>query len=366
MSHWVSIWGQAHTCIRGMRPGYGGRTCLLTLRSAFDATQLRLRLSNREGSRPMVLVAATVSVGERTALPLCFGGGSGAVLQPGAELASDALALELRRGDYVRVRLAFRGPVHSGNNIRADVHCSMTGDFTAGGQFDTLRPAGDPPVPAVASIEALADDGAGALICFGDSITQMGMWTSPLEDMLFNQRPGELALINHGIGGNRLLHGPASPDVSRYGRAGMERFRRDVLEEPGAAAVVLAMGTNDFGHVGDPADPEWTDAPTLERAFVALAEQAKARGLAVIAATIPPCTGWDDYGPAQDVQRRAFNAWLRQQEGASFERVVDFDAVLRSADRPEVLDMSWDGGDHLHPGPLGGRRMAEALFAKLT
>ncbi len=365
MSHWVSVWGQAHTDIRGMRPGWRGRTCLLTVRSALDGTALRVRLSNREGRRPMTVTGASVAVGEAEPVRLSFGGEEAVRLAPGREIYADALDTPVRQGDCLRLRLAFQSPVGSGNTVRAEVHASVPGDFTGGGSFDTVRMPGGPPVPAAASIEVLASGGAGALVCFGDSITQMGMWTEPLAGELSRRRPGELALVNKGIGGNRLLHGPLSAETARYGRAGMERFGRDVLEEAGAAAVVLAIGTNDFGHIADPGHPEWVTAQMLAAAFADMARQAREKGLTVYGATVPPCMGCEGFGALQEAERTAFNRWVRQQEGSGFDRVLDFDAVLRDSRHPDRMEMSWDSGDHLHPGPLGGVRMAEEVLKKL-
>lgn len=365
MARWVSIWGQAHTDLRGVQPNYRDRTCLLTVRSALGGEGLRLRLSDREGRRPLTVAAATVSVNGGEPVRARFDGAEGLQLQPGMEAYSDPLPLAVEPGGLVRIRMAFSGPVYSGNTVRADAHCSVPGDFTAGGPFDTEQAAGCPPVPALAAVEALAADGAGALVCFGDSITQMGMWTEPLAAALGRMRPGAVSVINKGIGGNRLLHGPASPSVSNYGRAGAERFARDVLEEAGAAAVILAIGTNDFGHVADPGHPEWVSAQMLAAAFVDLARQAGERGLTVYGATVPPCMGCAGFGPAQEAERSAFNRWVRQQDGGVFDRVIDFDEVLRDPARPDWLEMSWDSGDHLHPGSLGGVRMAEEVLKKL-
>lgn len=365
MAHWVSAWGQASTDICRVRPVWRDRTCLVTVLSPFDGAAVRLRLSNRDGRRALTVAAATVAVGGARPVRLRFGGADGLVLAPEEEAYADPLETPVRRGDPIGIRMAFRGPVGAGNTVPASVLCSVAGDYTAGGPFDTVRGPAGPAVPAIASVEVLAPDSAGALVCFGDSITQMGMWTEPLRAALWRLRPGALSLVNKGIGGNRVLHGPASELVRGYGRAGVERFGRDALDEAGAAAVILSIGTNDIGHVGDPAHPEWTDAGMLAAALAGLAGRVRERGLAVYGATVPPCMGCEGFGPGQEAQRAALNAWLREDRGAVFDRVLDFDAVLRDPDRPDRLEMSRDSGDHLHPGPLGGLRMAGEVLEKL-
>ena len=63
MAHWVSAWGQAHTDILGMQPAWKGRTCMLSFCSAIAGEAVRLRLSNQEGRRPLVIGRAAVSAG---------------------------------------------------------------------------------------------------------------------------------------------------------------------------------------------------------------------------------------------------------------------------------------------------------------
>lgn len=367
MPHWVSVWGQAHTPIEGIGPSYRDRTALLTVRSALAGERLRLRLANWEGRGPLTVKAVTAGTLTGRLEPLTFGGERDITLAPGAAATCDELPLAVEPGELVCIRLAFAGPVSSGNGIRADVLCSKKGDFTAGGPFDTggCLPAGLA-TPAVAAVELLAPDRAGALVCFGDSITQMGLWTDPLADALCRERPGQLAVLNKGIGGNRLLSGPISPTFRMYGRAGVERFERDALSDPGAAAVLLSIGTNDIGTSPDPAAPDFAGADRLEDALEELAAKVHAAGMAVWAATVLPRMGSEGYGPIQEAERVRLNARLLAGAGTVFDRVFDFDAALRDPDRPEHMIMSYDSGDHLHPSALGGKRLAECVLAGLS
>ncbi len=364
MPHWVSVWGQAHTPIEGIGPSYRDRTALLTVRSALAGERMRLRLANWEGRRPLTVRAATAGTLTGPLTPVTFGGGRDITLPPGADAYSDETPLAVKPGELICVRLAFAGPVSSGNGIRADVHCSKKGDFTPGGPFDTESCEQGIAVPAVAAVELLAPDSAGALVCFGDSITQMGLWTDPLAETLIREMPGRLAVLNKGIGGNRLLQGPVSPVWRMYGRAGIERFERDALSDPGTRAVLLSIGTNDIGTSPDPA-ADCAGADRLAGALEALAAKARAAGMQVFAATVLPRMGSEDYGPVQEAERVRLNARLLAGEGTAFDRVFDFNAALRDPDRSEYMLMSYDSGDHLHPSALGGRRLAEVVLAGL-
>ncbi len=364
MPHWVSVWGQAHTPIEGMGPSYRDRTMLLTVRTALAGIRLRLRLANWEGRGPLTVRAAAAGTLSGELRPLTFGGSRSVTLAPGGDERSDELPLTVEPGELICLRLAFSGPVSSGNGIRADVHRSKKGDYTAG-PFDGAGYDPCAAVPAVAAVELLAPDEAGALVCFGDSITQMGLWTDPLAAALIRETPGKLAVLNKGIGGNRLLSGPASMAFRMYGRAGVERFRRDALSDPGTRAVALFIGTNDIGACSDPAGADFAGADRLAAALEDLAGQVRAAGMAVYAATLVPRMGSEGYGPVQEAERVRLNEWLLAGAGAIFDKVFDFDAALRDPDRPEHMRVSCDSGDHLHPSLSGGGRMAACALAEL-
>lgn len=366
MAHWVSVWGQAHAIIDLAGTRYRDRTALVTVRTDLGGEQVRLRLSNREGKKPLRVVGATVQTPDSGAVRLLFGGEAQICLEPGGEKYSDAVSLPVRPGDYLCIRMAFCGAPNSGNSIGTGVIYSAKGDFTAAEQFDAVLPGRgyrlpgmEEAVPILAAVETLAEDDAGALVCFGDSITQMNLWTGPLSDMLLRQATGRLSVINKGIGGNRLLHGPATFSWSHFGRAGVERFERDVLEESGAKAVIFAIGTNDIGHVHDPKEKEWTGADRLAKALAGLTGRAREKGMTVIGTTLLPCMGCSGYLPVQNAEREKLNDWVRGAAGTVFDAVIDFDEVVRDAHHPAQLNMAYDSGDHLHPGRLGGLRMAE-------
>ena len=99
MAHWVSVWGQALTPIRGIRPAYRDRTCLLTVRSAFDGVALRLRFSNREGRGKLTIAGVTAAVGDGRPVRMTFGGEKGLVLAPGQETYAGILETPVRRGN---------------------------------------------------------------------------------------------------------------------------------------------------------------------------------------------------------------------------------------------------------------------------
>jgi lysophospholipase L1-like esterase len=131
-----------------------------------------------------------------------------------------------------------------------------------------------------------------------------------------------------------------------------------VLTQPGARSVILLEGINDIGAFSAPA----SDLIQADQQIIA---QAHAAGLRIYGGTLVPFGGSNgqyggDYGtPAGERQRQLLNHWIRTS--GAFDAVFDFDAALRDPDQPDRMLPAYDGGDHLHPGDAGYRRMAAAV-----
>lgn len=362
MAHWVSAWGQAHTYLKFMSPSYKNYTARMTVISNLSGIKLRVRISNSEGREPLVIKESAVCVNANAEVKLLYNGQAELTVPAGQEYCSDAVGMEVTSGDMLTVTIAFIGAAMSGNATGEAVLCAR-GNLVETSQFEPWHRIMAAcyfnmaqPMPAVSSIEVYTRNEAGALVCFGDSITQQGNWTRPLADMLLCEMPEQISVINKGIGGNRLLYGATSRMYPMFGKSGIERFDRDVLQEAGARAVLLAIGTNDLGMGKGEDRPEWATAEDLRKAYLELAGKAKEKGLRVYAATIIPRGGDKDFSMEKEEQRIRFNKWIRQTD--VFDGIFDFDEAIRDGKHPEIMNMSFDSGDHLHPGTAGGRKMA--------
>jgi hypothetical protein len=77
---------------------------------------------------------------------------------------------------------------------------------------------------------------------FGDSITDGSRstadsnrrWPNILANRLLAERKNHLAVVNAGIGGNRILHDEAGANGPQYGPRALARFERDALAQPGS------------------------------------------------------------------------------------------------------------------------------------
>jgi lysophospholipase L1-like esterase len=253
-------------------------------------------------------------------------------------------------------------------------YVSAAGDASGAARFPVAAKIDE--WPFLTGVEVLPRAGAAStVVVFGDSMVD-GDGSTPesnrrLPDALAArlQAAGvQAGVLNEGIIGNRLLRaspaGPRNRLGPGFGDAGIDRFERDVLAQPGVAAVVLRIGTNDLGFPGAFAPAE--ELPSFEQlvdGYRALALRARRRGLRVLAMTCPPFEGTTlapgYWTPAKEALRLQLNAWLR--EGGAFDAVVDADRLLRDPARPARLRPAFDSGDHLHPGDAGYAALAAAL-----
>jgi lysophospholipase L1-like esterase len=225
--------------------------------------------------------------------------------------------------------------------------------------------------PLLTDVEVHAGGGALSVAVFGDSITDGYKSTADANkrwpDYLAARLLGsgrKVAVMNEGIGGNRMYYDGMLP---QFGLNGLSRFEDDVLAEPGVTHVIVLLGINDIGHSGSFKRPDQeVSADELIAGYRQLIARTHARGIKIIGATLTP---FDPYGSpeyfsaAGEAKRQAVNAWIRTAR--EFDGFIDFDAAVRDPAHPSQFLPSYDSGDHLHPSDLGYKAMADAVDLKL-
>jgi lysophospholipase L1-like esterase len=222
--------------------------------------------------------------------------------------------------------------------------------------------------PLASAVEVLATSAARVIITFGDSITDGNRadlsvpagWPAELARRLRAQRShAGYAVVNAGIGGNRLL-------AAGWGQAGLARLDRDVLRMEGVSHLILLEGINDIGMSGVGVfgnNPELA-AEDLIFGYRQVIVRARARGVKVFIGTLTPTGGsFSHSSPTKDAIRSAVNHWIRTSREP--DGVIDFDAVTRDPAAPERLRPEYDSGDHLHPNDAGYRVMGQGIDLRL-
>jgi len=367
---WLATWApsQQLTEPRNMPPAPLAHA---TLRQVFRVTvggpRVRLHLSNLFGNGPVDIRAARIArslgAGSSGIEPaserlLTFGGVDSVVLAAGEAVTTDPLDFDVASQADLAVTL-----------LLGRVPDSVTGH--PGSRTTSYLQQGDH-VSAAALPDAATTDHwyllAGldvvaegvAVVALGNSITdgrgsgtnRNDRWTDDLaRRLLADPRTRDVAVLNEGLGGNRVLSGGLGPPA-------LSRIERDVLSPSGVRWVIVLEGVNDLGGASGPGAAAQV-ADDLVRAYGEIVARAHARGLKVYGGTITPFMGsmYDD--AAREAARQRVNRWIRTS--GVFDAVIDFDAVVRDPSDPSRLSAEADSGDHLHPGERGYQMMADAI-----
>lgn len=375
-SRWVRAWGVALMAPEEFDyyPGLGRTFENATLRqfvhTTLAGTSLRVLISNQYGSQPLRIGSACIARARRTdrldpsfTSPLLFNGQHTVIIPAGATIYSDPVELQTVAPATLAISLYLPdstagsvATVHEEGWLRG--YLSGHGDFTANAEL---------PIAAslysyfyLAAIDVKTARPARAIVMLGDSLTDgtgstpgaQRSWPDQLSRRLSLAMPGEFAVINMSIGGNRLLHASTGPSA-------LSRVDRDVFSVPGARFLFLLEGINDIG--GWPEHPEEdVSAAQLISALHQLSVAAHDHGLRAIVGTLMPTEGCPDCGGRNgEVIRETVNRWIRTSQ--EFDDVVDFDRVVRDRAHPRRLAPVFDSGDHLHLNDAGYAAMAREV-----
>jgi lysophospholipase L1-like esterase len=375
---WHGVWGASPMGVAGDDPLLPAALTDTTLRQtvklgAATGGRLRLRLSNLMGKAPLrvdhvriALIGASGSarIDPARSVPLLFAGQSETEIPAGADYLSDPVDMPTRAGAVLSVDVHV---VQAPDAITSHPGSRTTSRIAPGDQTGQADLRDDRPAEHWYLLSGVETQGCGAtIVAFGDSITDGhgattngdDRWPDSLSARLTASGRQDLAIVNAGIGGNRLLLDGLGPNA-------LARFDRDVLAQPGVRFVILLEGVNDLGTLtrDRPATPGEHRA-LVQRIIAAYAQmiaKAHARGVALFGGTILPYGGSAYYHPdaLNEADRQAVNAWIRAP--GHFDGVIDFDGALRDPSHPDRLLPAYDSGDHLHPGPEGYARMAGAI-----
>jgi lysophospholipase L1-like esterase len=349
------------------------QTLRQVVRVSAGGDRLRVVLSNAFGTAPVEIGAAHVALRESAATlkassvkPLTFGGSATGKILPGATIVSDAVELSVPPVSDLVVDLYLPGdlgvgpsPVTTHNGALQTNYLSATGNHSGEPSMTVERTAAA--WFLLSRVEVAAGRDAGAVVTFGDSITDgarstadmNSRWPDYLARRLAARKGPVFSVLNAGIGGNQVLGDGA-------GVSALARFDRDVLMQTGVTHVVIMEGINDIGIARTNPSPSAQD---LIAGHKQLIERARARGLKVYGATLTPFEGAAYWTAEGEAKRQALNEWIRTSK--AYDAVIDFDKVTRDPAAPTKFLPAYDSGDHLHPGDAGYKAMGEAVDLKL-
>ncbi|MFJ4521806.1 SGNH/GDSL hydrolase family protein [Streptomyces sp. NPDC088810] len=358
--HDVVTWGASAD---RLGEGVAGRGYRLVVHTSVGGDNVRIRLSNAFGDRPVTFDSVYAGLQKSGAAlvrgsnkRLTFDGARSVTVPAGQTVYSDLLPGRLAAESNLVVSIHSpdaAGP-GTGHGMAMATSYFTQGDHTAEesaanwtgktGSWFYLD-----------AVTVRTRSSIGAVVTLGDSITDG--WQSSTD---LNRRwPDYLArrlhtstattvggVANEGISGNKVLTDGA-------GQSALNRLDRDVLSHSGVRTVFLFEGINDIkAHTG-------VTAEDMIAGYREIIDRVHAQGLCIVGATVGPFKGWPEWDPAGEAVRQEVNAFIR--DSGEFDAVADFDRALRSPYDPERMLPFLDNGDHVHPNDKGMQAMADAV-----
>jgi lysophospholipase L1-like esterase len=374
--HWVGTWAASPQLTEERNlppeePGFADTTLRQVAHISLGGRRLRVRFSNAFGETTLTLPSAHIArstggsaIDVSTDRALTFHGRTSVTIPAGALMVSDPLDFDLPSLSEVAVTVYLRG---APEGVTGHPGSRTTSYFQAGDAVSA------PDLPEAVSvdhwyfvngIDVEADPAAAVVAVLGDSITDgrgsttngNDRWPDNLARRLqAAEGLDHVAVVNHGIGGNRLLRDGLGPSA-------LARLDRDIVAQPGVRWLIVLEGINDIGTRAGLKEegPSADVAGDIIAAYEQIVVRAHTHGIRVYGATLLPFGGHGGYDtPEGEADRQRVNEWIRTD--GRFDAVIDFDALTRDPARPSRLKEAVDGGDHLHPSAAGYRIMADAI-----
>lgn len=383
---WVQVWGQAHSAFSFFYYPSCKKTFRLVIKSALSGKSVRFELSNECAKNDVVIGALSVArcdkdgnfTGEcKTATvnsqkSLC--------LKAGEVVLSDEVDLDIGAGEYFCINAYVeKGALRSGNLIDDAGLLTVKGDVSRSPKIENQRRVRDKvreiasvvlkmyfhkPIPLFQSVQVLNDTNASSIVVYGDSISQQGYWTNMFSDRIRQNFFGRYSVINKSIMGTRLLRDFHKRFICKglFGKSGLNRLHRDILNYPDVEYVIIALGTNDFLQYGTIAAPK-TEKPTPEEflnAMIRVSEELKKHGKKLIVFNILNFGESIDSRPEKEEMVTEINRLLEENK-QNFHAVYDQASLCVNPDKPTCTRKEYLGKDYVHPNKLGGKIVADNI-----
>jgi lysophospholipase L1-like esterase len=351
-------------------PTFDNQTVRLNMFVKLGGTALRVKLTNRFSTKPLVIGNAHVALRSSSSGPdivvetdhvLTFNGSGTLKLAAGEEVWSDPVVMAVKQHSDVTISLFLPGST----TPEAFHPTGLKTQYTVAGDH-----CGDPTFPSagmssrntmyffVSDVQVWASKKSKVIVTIGDSITDgataannaNAAWPDVLSIRLPALPDGTpVSVINMGIGSNRLVSADAA------GPTGLKRLEADVLSRPNVSHLIVMEGINDISY-------EQASANELIAAYEQIIDKAHARGIKVFGLTLLPIQNSRKDTPDNEATRQAVNKWIL--EARRFDAVLDFEKVVQ--DPQNLLRIRKDlTMDYVHPNTEGYRLMGESINLNL-
>jgi lysophospholipase L1-like esterase len=377
-ARWITAWGTSQQGL-GTTP-ISNATVRMLARVTVAGEAVRIRLDNTFGTSAVSIGKVYIgpriqgaAIAEGANKQVFFGQSATVTIPSGGTVTSDPVTMPVLAQQDLAISLYIPD-----TNVRPSQHTNaqVTSYLTANGSGDLTASEAAKPFTATTTslfwlkaVDVLSASSTGAIVAFGDSITDGTCSTvdghDRWEDLLAvrlrleaaaaGKEEAHKAIVNEGIGGNTITREHLQPPPDSP--PGTERLERDVFSHHGVTHVILFMGTNDLRREAS--------AAQVIAGMQDVITRVRARGIKVLGSTIiprhnrPPLennTGWN---AAKTRLRHEVNDWIRTK--ARFDAVIDFDKIVQDPRDPDAIYPPFNCGDGIHPSPRGYFGMGESV-----
>ena len=389
---WIGTWATApQPFLPGRLQTFRNQSLRLIAHTSVRGTKVRIKISNTYGAQPLLIGGAHIA--RRTAeaeidptsdRTLLFRGHASTTVPAQSMAVSDPVDLDVPALSDLAISLFLPETTEATTShslaLQTNYVSAETGDSTAAVKFPVAKTIAS--WPFLTGVDVAASPHGATIVALGSSLTDGDgstlnanrRWPDALAERL--QKAGDskaqLAVLNLGIIGNRLLRdspkGPDNPYGAALGESGLARFERDVLAQAGVKYVFVGLGINDILFPAFPfvSPNERVTAGDIISGYRQLIARAHKKGIRVIGTTMPPFENSffkkpdvEFYTPEREAVRQEVNNWISRS--GAFDAVVDFDAAVRDPNRPTQILPAFDGGDHLHVNDAGNVAQGNAI-----
>ncbi|MDR1980442.1 MAG: SGNH/GDSL hydrolase family protein [Tannerellaceae bacterium] len=374
-TRWVGTWSAAPQLVEPHNmppaPGLSNNTLRQIVRISTGGTLVKLRFSNAFSDLPVTMKSVAIAVSatgaainSATEKRLTFGGEEGVTMPAGGEAFSDPVAFSLESNSRLAISIYFgeTSPSVTGHPGSRTTSYILAGNHLSSEDFAEAITTEHWYI--IQGIDVAASQHSAVVAALGNSITdgrgsgadKQNRWTDVLSERLLNNpATADYGVLNLGIGGNCVLQGGLGPTA-------LKRFDRDILSQNGVRWLIILEGINDIGGVRSEETAAQT-AQALINAYMEMIDKAHEKGIKVFGCTLLPFAKSFYDTPFRQEACKTVNEWIRSS--GKFDAVIDFNAIMASADEPGVMPPDVHTGDYLHPNESGYKKMGEAIDLNL-
>ncbi|MFY1067205.1 GDSL-type esterase/lipase family protein [Enterococcus sp. AD013-P3] len=371
---WTDFWSGCQQDYRSWPSKIWQDQQLITLKLSVDTEQIRIRFSNRFGVEPIHFQSVLLSVllpstGEVAKVPVLIDGKVEIKICPGYQLISDPVEIKIAADTVIRIETKLAEPVALTSGLvmysRQIAKVSNISKEKEVSQKHLFRMVAENPkmqfIYGVAGIDLPQKIVKKKVVFFGDSLVQQGFITDGLQLRIPKDDYLNIALVNRGIGGSRILTAsdPNIDPYERHGRSGLERFETDTFSTGAVDSVIVLHGINDILTAYNDSGKEHFSLENVIFGLKQYVKLAHSHGAACQLCTLMPFGRSIFYSDKLETLRQSVNEWIRTAKFA--DGYFDLDLAVAQAGNPQNLDLRFDSGDGIHLNMSGGQKVAAAI-----